>query len=386
MDSRLDRKFPSVAEIEKSALKRLPRFMADYIYCGMGNGASVQRNLDALAAVKFLPRYALEVETPNLSTDLFGQTWQAPFGMAPVGLGGFAWPAAAEILARSARHFQIPFCASTFALASLERLHDDAGECAWFQLYRPNKAEVETDIIERAKAAGYSTLMVTVDIPSPMRRAHDIRNGFSIPPQINWFTLREILTHPAWSLKQAGHMLRQGLPRFENFDTYLPPGLNTNDSMQYQSELTIGNISAEVIRRIRQQWQGTLVVKGVLDPKDALLYQEEGVDGILISNHGGRQLEAAPSALEMLPKIRQAVGPKFPLMVDGGVRSGLDLCRMLASGADFVMIGRPFYYALAAMGNKGANHVVELLIEEMRCVMGQLGCSEIAELPERVMQ
>jgi L-lactate dehydrogenase (cytochrome) len=386
MNPKLDRKFASLADIEKAALKRLPRFMADYIRCGMGDGSSVQRNLDALAGLKFLPRYTQEVAAPNLSTSFFGQAWQAPFGIAPVGLGGFAWPASAEILARSARAFQIPFCASTFALASLERLRDEAGDCGWFQLYRPNQAEVETDIIERAAAAGYTTLMVTVDIPAAMRRAHDIRNGFSIPPQIDWFTLGEILTHPVWSLSQAAHILRHGLPRFENFDPYMPPGLNTNESMQYLSDLTIGNISAEVIHRLRRQWPGTLVVKGVLDPEDARIYQEQGVDGIFISNHGGRQLEAAPSAFEMLAKIRQVVGPDFPLLVDGGVRSGLDICRMLAMGADFVMIGRPFYYALAAMGSRGANHIVELLMDEMRCVMGQLGCADIAELGDRAMQ
>ena len=385
MDPKLDRQFPSLDRIEATALKRLPKYLSDYIYCGMGDGTSVQRNLDALAEIKFLPRYALDPGPADLSTKLFGQTWQAPFGMAPVGLGGFAWPAAAEILARSAQQFQIPFCASTFALASLESLHRCAGESAWFQLYRPNIAEVEIDIIERAKTAGYQTLLVTVDIPAPMRRPHDIGNGFTIPPQINWFTLYQLLTHPVWSLSHVRHMLRYGPPRFETLDPYVPSGLDTIQSTQYMSEMTLGNISPEVIRHLRELWPGNLIVKGVLDPKDASIYQEQGVDGIWVSNHGGRQLEAAPSALEMLASIRDVVGADMPLIADGGIRSGLDVCRMLASGADFVMLGRPFYYALTAMGEQGADHIVELLMDETRCAMGQLGCKNITELPERLL-
>jgi isopentenyl diphosphate isomerase/L-lactate dehydrogenase-like FMN-dependent dehydrogenase len=386
VDSKLDRRFPSLDRIEKVAIKRLPKFLADYIYCGMGNGLSVQRNLDSLAKVRFLPRYALEPGVVDLSTSLFGQTWQAPFGIAPVGLGGFAWPAAGQLLARSAQKFGIPFCAATFALDSLEKLHQCAGESGWFQLYRPNIAEVESDLIERAVAAGYQTLLVTVDIPSPMRRSHDIGNGFTIPPQIDWFTLREILTHPVWSLSQAAHVLRHGLPKFETLEPYVPSDLDINEATQYMSDLTIGNISTDVIRHLREAWPGKLLVKGVLDPQDALIYQEHGVDGIWVSNHGGRQLEAAPSALEMLPKIRQAVGSELPLIADGGIRSGIDVCRMLASGADFVMLGRPFYYALAAMGDRGADHIVEMLISETRCAMGQLGCADIAELPDRLLR
>jgi len=386
VDPKLDRRFPDLDRIEKAALKRLPKFLCDYIYCGMGKGASVQRNLDTMAAVRFLPRYALEPGHANLSTKLLGQCWQAPFGMAPVGLGGFAWPAAAEILARSAKKFQVPFCASTFALASLERLQHYAGECGWFQLYRPNIADVECDIIERAKTAGYLNLVVTVDIPAAMRRPHDIANGFTIPPQIDWFTLYESLTHPVWSVSQIVQLLRHGIPGFKTLEAYVPNGLNINQSTQYMSDLTLGNISTDVIRRLRELWPGNLIVKGVLDPKDALIYQDQGVDAIWVSNHGGRQLEAAPSALEMLPGIRAAVGVEMPLIADGGIRSGLDICRTLACGADFVMMGRPFYYALAAMGERGADHIVELLIDETGCAVGQLGCREIDELPERLLK
>lgn len=227
--------------------------------------------------------------------------------------------------------------------------------------------------------------MVTVDIPAPMRRAHDIRNGFTIPLEFDWFTLREILTHPHWSMNLAWYALRHGTPQFENLIPYIPAGLSSSAALQYQSDITIGHIDIEVIRSLRDTWPGKLLVKGVLDPQDALLYQAEGVDGILVSNHGGRQLEAAPAAIDMLPAIRAAVGDDFQLLVDGGVRSGLDICRMLAMGADFVMLGRPFYYALTAMGSAGADHITELLIDEMTCVMGQLGCADISQLSERLL-
>lgn len=384
MDPRLDRCFPSLAHIERQALRRLPKFIADYIYCGMGNGAAVRRNREALDAVQLLPRYSSTPASVDTGVDFLGRRWQAPFGIAPVGLGSFAWPRSAECLALQARHSNIPFCVASFALASLESLGTIAGESAWFQLYRPNRADIESDLIERALAAGYQTLMVTVDIPAPMRRAHDIHNGFGIPPRFDWNTLWQLLSHPRWSLALASHCLKEGFPGFATLSPYVPEGLDPVQAMQFKSDLTLGNIDQQAMTRLRRLWPGKLIVKGVLDAEDALRYRDWGADAILVSNHGGRQLEAAPSALQQLPAVRAALGEGYPLLADGGVRSGIDICRMLASGADFVLLGRPFYYAMAAMGSPGAAHVIELLIEETRCAMAQLGCASLGELRQRL--
>jgi isopentenyl diphosphate isomerase/L-lactate dehydrogenase-like FMN-dependent dehydrogenase len=380
MDAKLNRRFPDIAEIEKIALKRLPRFLADYMRCGMGNSQSVYRNREALEAVTLLPYYSRNIMAAETAVKLFDKTWQAPFGIAPVGLGSFAWPGASDALAAEAQNHGIPFCAPTFSLASLEQLRLAAGDCGWFQLYRPNLPEVEVDILKRALDAGYQTLMVTVDIPTQMRRAHDIRSGFTIPPQFDFNSICQMLTHPRWSAAQAWHCINHGIPGFDNLNRYIPADMSINQAMQYRSDMILGYISEEVICSLRDAWPGTLIVKGVLSVADAVAYKACGVDGILISNHGGRQLEAAPATIDQLPLIRAAVGESFPLLVDGGVRSGIDICRMLARGADFVMLGRPVYYAMAAMGRPGAAHVIELLIEEFRCAMGQLGCENIAEL------
>ena len=384
MDAKLDRCFPSLAHIEKQALRRLPKFIADYIYCGMGNGAAVKRNREALDALQLLPRYSSDPGGVDSGVDFLGRHWLAPFGIAPVGLGSFAWPRAAECLAQQARLSNIPFCVSSFALASLEDLGTIAGESAWFQLYRPNRAEIESDLVERAIDAGFQTLMVTVDIPAAMRRSHDIHNGFSIPPRFDWTTLWQVLSHPAWSLALAGQCLKQGFPDFASLSPYVPEGLDPVQSMQFKSDLTLGNIDQVAMTRLRRLWPGKLIVKGVLDPEDALRYRDWGADAILVSNHGGRQLEAAPSALQQLPAMRAALGDDYPLLADGGVRSGIDICRMLASGADFVLLGRPFYYAIAAMGAPGAAHIIALLNAELSCAMAQLGCARVIDLRERL--
>ena len=259
-----------------------------------------------------------------------------------------------------------------------------SGEYSWFQLYRPKDPEIESDLLTRVTGAGYEVLIVTVDVPYATRRDHDLRNGFGVPPQLNVATVVEILSHPRWAMAYALNTLQNGLPRFQVIERYVPPGLSTQEKVEFIATIATGHVTPAVLRGIREQWSGSLVVKGVLAVDDALAYRDAGADAIVVSNHGGRQLEAAPATAKVLPKVRAALGENFPLIVDGGVRSGLDICRMLALGADFVLLGRPFYYAVAAMGPAGAEHVVAVLKTELDCAMGQLGCSETAELRERL--
>ncbi len=384
MDPNLDRKFPSAYDIERHALKRLPKFIGEYIAYGMGRGGSLRHNRAALDRVRLTPRYNVNCPIIDTRCELLGKTYAAPFGISPVGLGGLAWPKAPELLASSANKLGIPFAAATFALSSLESLKTEAGEMGWLQLYRPNKPEVEDDILSRAEAAGYQTLIVTADIPAPMRRDHDIRNGFSLPLKLTPKTLVQLATHPAWSLAMGRHTLLHGFPTFKTLQPYVPEGLNNADALAYMSELILGYIDPVAMKSLRSRWPGKLLVKGILSPEDALAYRDQGADGIVVSNHGGRQLEAAPSPVDVLPMIRRAVGPDYPIIADSGIRSGLDICRMLALGADFVMLGRPCYYALAAMGAAGANHIIELFLSELECVMGQLGCAKVREINLRL--
>ena len=367
--------------MERAALKRIPKFARDYIRCGMGQGGSVKRNRDALDAIKLIPRYLEDADRVNYCTELFGQQYDAPFGVAPIGMGGLAWPQSADDLATAARNHKIPFCTSTFSITGLETIRERAREYSWFQLYRPTIEAIEEDLLNRIEQAGYDVLIVTVDIPAPMRRDHDIRNGFTVPPEFSLRTLWQIATHPRWSMAMA----RCGFPEFENLVRYVPENRNKSETLHFMSDLITGHITPEVIRSLRERWKGKLVLKGILNADEAKQCQDLGVDGIIVSNHGGRQLEAAPSSCEVLGRIRDAVGPQFTLIADGGVRTGLDICRMLSIGADFVMMGRPFYYAVAAMGPKGADHIMEVFKAELGCVMGQLGCPAISDISKRRM-
>ena len=341
----------------------------------------MKRNREALDAIKLIPRYLVNADKVDYSTELFGQQYAAPFGVAPVGMGGLAWPHSADDIAEAARIHEIPFCASTFSITSLETIRERAREYSWFQLYRPSIENIENDLLNRIEQAGYDVLVVTMDVPASMRRDHDIRNGFTVPPDISLYTLWQIATHPAWSMAMA----KTGFPAFENLVPYVPDNLNKGEALNFMSNLVVGHITPDIIKNLRERWKGKLVLKGILNADEARQCRDLGVDGIIVSNHGGRQLEAAPSPCEVLEQIRDAVGEQFTLIADGGVRTGLDICRMLSRGADFVMMGRPFYYAVAAMGSEGADHIMKLFKAELECVMGQLGCPALSDIPERHM-
>ena len=378
----IDKQYPSISYMEAAAKRRIPGFARDYLVNGLGGGISVRKNRDALDGVELMPRYMTEADQPNLRCRLFGQDYSAPFGVAPMGLSGLVWPNSEPILARAAKAHNIPYTLSTVATVSLEKIREIAGDHAWFQLYTPKEPEVRADILRRCETAGYDTVMVTVDVPYKTRREHDIRNGLSVPPRFDLRTLWQMTTHPEWALR----MLFRGIPQFVNLTPYSAGSSNNvkdsiEKSTKYIEERMGQHITASLFTELRKLWPRTLLVKGVLDPAEAKAYVDLGADGVIVSNHGGRQLDAAPSAVDVLPQIRAAVGPDVPLLVDGGVRSGLDIARMLALGADFVLIGRPFLYAVAALHEKGGDHVMDILKAELQATMGQLGCRNLAELP-----
>lgn len=379
----IEKQYPSVADMEAAAMQRIPGFMRDYLINGLGESVSVRKNRQALQNVELMPRYLSQADQPTIRCRLLGQEYNAPFGVAPLGLSGLVWPNSERILAAAAKAHNIPYTLSTVATVSLEEIRQVAGENGWFQLYTPQEAETRQDLLRRCEAAGYDTVIVTVDVPFKTRREHDIRNGLSVPPAFDLKTLWQMTTHPQWSLR----MLRRGVPQFVNLKPYHSAGQSRNlgrsirESTKFIEERMGLHITAQRFQEIRDLWPGKLLVKGVLDPEEAKSYLALGADGLVVSNHGGRQLDAAPSAVACLPRIRAAVGPDATVLVDGGVRSGLDIARMLALGADFVLMGRPFLFAVGALDDKGGSHVMDVLKAELQATMGQLGCPTLAELP-----
>lgn len=384
----IDKRYPCVADMEKMARRRIPGFMLEYVINGLGSGVSVQKNRDSLNHVELMPRYLSEASNPEIRCTLFDQKYDAPFGVAPIGLSGLVWANSERILAAAAKAHNVAYTLSTVATITLEEARQIAGENGWFQLYSPKDPAVMTDILKRCRAAGYENLLVTVDVPYPTRREHDIRNGLAVPPNFDLKTLWQMVSHPRWSLRMA----MAGVPEFANLKTYFADGQSRNvgksirASTKFISGRLGGHVTAERFAHIREQWPGKLLAKGVLDPAEAKAYMDLGADGIVVSNHGGRQLDAAPSAVTVLPHIRAAVGPETPLIVDGGIRSGLDIARMLALGADFVLMGRPFLYAVAALDRQGGDHVMKVLKAELQAAMGQIGCPSLKQLPEFLVQ
>lgn len=376
----IDRRFPSILAMERAAAKRVPKFAHDYLIGGIGVEAGLAANRVALNDVKFLPKYIVEKPvTPNISKKMFGRTVDAPFMPGPVGMTGLMWPRAVEHVARAAVRHNIPVGLSSFSTSSVEDIAPIAGDALWFQLYCMREPEFEQDQIDRAKAVGCDTMIVTIDIPTPTRRERDISNGLSVPPVFDLSTVRAVLSKPAWAFAT----LKAGIPRFRNIERYAPKGASIADAAAYLNDLVDAHVSVEKLKRIREDWHGNLIVKGVLAESDAEICRSVGVDAVVVSNHGGRQLDAAPTAPDMLPAIRNVVGNSMMVMADGGVRSGLDIARMIALGADFVLLGRAFVYAVAAAGAAGPDHAMMILKEELKQTLSQTGCSELCELADR---
>ncbi len=371
-----DQRFASIAAMERAARWRIPRFAHDYMSGGIGRETGLSRNRSELDRVRFMPRYLAEVEPPDLATEILGQNVAAPFAPAPVGLTGLMWPDAPKHIARAAAARGLPVGLSTYATASIEEVGAIAGPRMWFQLYPLRDETIEADLLARFAAVGGEVLLVTVDIPGPTRRERDIMNGLSVPPRRDWRTWMQCAMRPGWSLET----LRAGIPEFRNVTRYVPEGADETSVLDFLGSIMASHVSPERLRRYRDMWKGKLVVKGVLDVRDARIAADCGADGIVVSNHGGRQLDAAPTAPEVLPAIRQAVGDRMAVLADGGARSGLDIARLLAMGSDFVLLGRAMTCSVAAMGAEGPAHALHVLTEELRGTLVQIGCSRTTEL------
>ena len=377
MAALMDR-YPSIADLERRAMRRLPHFSREYLVSGTGDEATVRRNRDALDRVTFRPQFLKGELEPDTSTTLFGRRYAAPIGAAPVGLTGLIWPGTDEALAALAAARRIPHTLSTVATTKPETIGPIARGNGWFQLYPPRDLELRDDLIARAADSGFDVLVVTADVPAPSRRERQRRARVRVPPIIGPTLVAQAALHPAWTLAT----LRSGIPRFETLEKYMDSASLRAISGFIGATLG-GTLSWDYLAEIRELWAGPLVVKGILDPDDAQRCVDLGADGVQISNHGGRQLEAAPSPIEALPAIVERLGGSTPILLDSGIRSGADVARALALGADFVFSGRALLFGMAALGPRGAEHAFEILAEGLVNVMQQTGCSTIADLRTR---
>jgi len=375
----IDLTHPAHRDLKARAQKRVPAFVWAYLDSATGEETTKSRNEAALDDVILLPDILKGVAPPDLSTRFLGRDYARPFGIAPVGMSGLIWPNAERHLATCARELNIPYCLSTVAAATPEDLAPHIADQGWFQLYPPASVDIRRDILKRAKDAGFHTLILTVDVPTASRRERQRRAQLSTPPKITPRMLWQTAQRPAWALGMA----RAGLPRLKLMQDYAQR-VESRGSTDHIGYLLRTAPDWDYLAALREEWDGPVIVKGVLVPKDALRLQAAGVDAVWVSNHSGRQFDGAPAAITQLPLIRAAVGPDYPLIFDSGVRSGLDILRGLALGADFVMAARHFHYGLAAFGPRGGAHAAHILSDDMISCMGQLGITRPSDAAQRL--
>ncbi len=358
----------SFSDAREYARRRMPRMTFDYIDGAAIDENACRLNVEKLDQIRLMPRVLINVEKRVLSKTLFGKQWAMPFGIAPMGMCDLTWPGADAMLAQAALEYKIPLVLSTMASSDIEVTAERTRSDAWFQLYVGQSEDVAFDLVRRAEAAGYKHLVLTVDVPEIGARPRERRNGFQSPMRIGPKQFFDFATHPQWSIKT----LFSGVPTLANVN--LPGG------KEFKRSEARGKVDWAFLARLRQRWRGHLIVKGVLNPADAVRIRETGVDAVYISNHGGRQLDSAPAAIDMLPKIRAVVGPDYPLLFDSGVRNGEAVIKALALGADFVFVGRPFLYAMGADGYAGLDEMIQLIRSQIDISLAQLGCPNVENI------
>jgi L-lactate dehydrogenase (cytochrome) len=376
------RKYLSLDDFEVAARRRLPKFLYGYIAGAVETDAALADNRRAFAEYGFVPRVLNDVSGRNQTTTLFGKSYAAPFGIPPMGSAALCAYRGDVVLTRGAAAMNVPMCLSASSLITLEDVRRE-NPAAWYQAYLAGDASRIEPLVDRVAAAGYDTFVVTADVPVSSNRENNIRNGFQVPlaitPRLAW----DIATHPHWLFGVwARTLMNYGMPHFENMDAMRGPPVLAKSLMR-----NIGKrdqLAWKHVELIRKRWNGKLVIKGLIAPADARIARESGVDGVIVSNHGGRQLDGTVSALRTLPEIARDAGG-MTVMLDGGIRRGTDVLKALALGAQFVFVGRPFLYAAMVGGEAGVSRALTLLRDEIDRDMALLGIRSIGEItPELV--
>lgn len=382
MELTINPKYPSVDDLRKRAKVKMPKFAFEYLDGGCNEDINLDKNRTDLQKIELMPQYLSKFEESEMKTELFGHTYDAPFGIAPVGLQGLMWPNSPEILAKSAKKHNVPFILSTVTTSSIERVAEITEGKSWFQLYHPAEETVKRDLLDRAAAAGTDVLVILADVPTFGYRPRDVRNGLAMPPSMSVKNIIEVMKNPDWALQTLIH----GQPSFKTLEKYMPKGLNLKKLGEFMDATFSGRLNEDRIASIRDQWKGKLVIKGVVSEEDAQRSINLGIDGIIVSNHGGRQLDAGQSSIVPMTNLAEKFGHQTKIMVDSGLRGGPDIARAMASGAEFTFMGRSFMYGVGALGKKGGDHTISLMKRELQQVMEQICCQKTSDFKPHLIK
>ncbi|WP_409149981.1 alpha-hydroxy-acid oxidizing protein [Sphingobacterium sp. BS-2] len=375
--------YPSVADLKKRAKWRIPKFAFDYLEGGCNEELNLARNENDFDDILLKPQYLHVSGDIDMSVELFGKTYSAPFGISPIGLQGLMWPNAPEILAKAAAKNNVPYILSTVSTSSIERIAEVSNGEAWFQLYHPTEDRLRDDILNRLKSVECPVLVVLVDVPSFGLRYREIKSGLSMPPKMNISNIFQAMICPEWGIKTLKH----GIPNFATLQPYMEKGLDLSQLGQFMNKTFTGKVNIQKVQAIRDIWKGPLVLKGITTQEDMEAAISIGVDGVIVSNHGGRQIDAGESSIHSLIRLTQntSYASKVKIMLDGGIRSGVDLGRAYAVGSDFNFMGRPFMYGVGALGDEGGDHTINMFKAQLYQVMQQLSIENIKQFPSRLL-
>ena len=373
----------SVEELREVAYRRTPYFAMEYVEGGSEDEISLTHNREVLRSIRFVPNVLVNTADRHQRVDLFGRESDSPLAICPTGLNGMLCSDADVALARAAEKHGIPFCLGTLSTTRLERVAQEAHGRLWMQLYAMTRREITRDILGRAEEAGYEALVFTVDSNVFGNREWD-RRSYRAPAKLTLRNMLDVARHPRWAWDV---LVPHGIPRFENIADFMPPETQSADAgVAIVTKLFAPDITWRDVEWLRGQWSRKLIVKGILSPADAIRAAEIGCDGLVVSNHGGRQLDGSLSSIEALPGIAAAVGEKMAVLIDSGFRRGTDVVKALALGADAVMVGRATLFGLAAGGEAGAGYALSILAEEIDRTLGQLGCRSVSELGSHLLK
>ena len=376
MKNDINHKYPSVADLRKRSRSKIPKFAFEYLDGGCNDDVNLKKNTQRIRDIELKPKYLVDYDKPTLKAELFGHIYDAPFGISPIGLQGLMWPKSPEILAKAAFDHNIPFVLSTVTTASIERIAEITEGNAWFQLYHPAKESVTKDILKRAEVAECPVLVILADVPSFGYRPRDIRNGLSMPPKMTLTNIVNAIKRPHWLFQT----IINGQPSFETLKPYMPKKLNLSQLAKFMDATFQGRLNEEKIKKIRNLWKGKLVLKGAESIEDVEMACQLGLDGVIVSNHGGRQVDVGQATIDSIKTIAPLYKDKITLMMDSGIRGGADVARAMSTGIDFSFIGRTFMYGVSALGKKGGYHTISMLKTQLTQIMEQLSCSQVKDI------
>ncbi len=374
----LKRQFPTAFDLRDRARRLMPNFAFEYADGGAGADGGIKRNWAALDAIEMMPRYGNVSAPPPADTELFGRPYAAPIGISPIGGPGTAFPGAETYMAKAAQAARVPYTLGVLSGIDIEQAAEYAPDVLWLQLYRfpRNNHEIGLDLVRRAEQAGVHALVLTFDTPTRTTRPREVKSGITNPFRLSNRLRLDAMSSPRW----LAAMVRSGVPKFVSLTPYMGEGLSLTQASAFIRRESGGAFTWDEIARYRDKWKKPLVLKGVLHPEDAERAVALGLDGVFVTNHGGRQIDALPASIDALPAIVAQVGGRATIILDSGVRSGIDAARAVALGADAAFAGKAFLWSLGALGARGPAHLIDLFMDDFQATMGQLGCPTVADL------